>query len=68
MSGNEYRRPINFDDQLTSVFQISDDGAFSVVVLPRLRGEREFSPREQRLLSFFHGSSSVAGLGAARPR
>jgi Bacterial regulatory proteins, luxR family len=34
--------------------QISDDGAFSVVALHRARGEREFSPREQRLLRFFH--------------
>src|SRR5262245_60277397 len=52
---NEYHRPVNIDDQLTSVFQISNDGTFSVIALPRGRGEREFSPREHRVLSFFHG-------------
>jgi len=52
---NEYRRPIDFDDQLTSVYQTSDDGAISVISVARAHGEREFSPREQRLLSFFHG-------------
>jgi len=52
---NDYRRPIDIDNQLTSVYQISDGGAVSVIALLRAPGEREFSPREQRLLSFFHG-------------
>ncbi len=37
-----------------SVFQVSDDGATSVVALNRTLGERDFSPREIRLLNFFH--------------
>jgi DNA-binding CsgD family transcriptional regulator len=52
---SDYLRPANIDDRLTSVFQFSDDGAFSVVVLCRAFREGEFSPRQQRLLSFFHG-------------
>jgi len=52
---NEYRRPIRIDDQLTSVYRISDTGDISVLALHRAQGEREFSPREHRLLSFFHG-------------
>jgi DNA-binding CsgD family transcriptional regulator len=51
---NDYRRPIGLDNQLTSVYQMSDGGAISVIALTRARGEREFSPREQRLLRFFH--------------
>src|SRR5262245_5661433 len=51
---NEYRRPIKIDDQLTSVYRISSTGAISVIALHRAQGEREFSSREQRLLSFFH--------------
>ena len=42
------------DDQLTSVYQTSDDGAISVITVLRALGERDFSPWEQRLLSFFH--------------
>ena len=52
---NDYRRPIDLDDQLTSVYQVSDAGTVSVIALLRAPGEREFSEREQRLLSFFHG-------------
>jgi len=52
---NEYRRPMKLDDQLTSVYRIPGNGTISVIALHRARGEREFSPREQRLLSFFHG-------------
>jgi DNA-binding CsgD family transcriptional regulator len=50
----EYRHPIGIDEQLTSVYQLSDDGAITVIALHRAVGEREFSPREQRLVSFFH--------------
>jgi DNA-binding CsgD family transcriptional regulator len=51
---NEYRRPGKSDHQLTSVYQTSDDGAISVITVLRALGERDFSPREQRLLNFFH--------------
>jgi len=51
---NEYRRPGKIDHQLTSVYQTSDDGAFSVITVYRALGERDFSAREQRLLNFFH--------------
>jgi DNA-binding CsgD family transcriptional regulator len=51
---NDYRRPIYIDDQLTSVYQVSGDGAVSVIALIRARNEQAFSPRHQRLLSFFH--------------
>ena len=68
---NEYRRPANLDDQLTSVYQISDDGAVSVIALCRARGEGQFSPRAHRLLNFFHeelgrliGRSLVSGTEA----
>jgi DNA-binding CsgD family transcriptional regulator len=51
---NDYRRPLGIDDQLTSIYRIFDGGAISVIALVRARGEREFSPRERRLLRFFH--------------
>jgi DNA-binding CsgD family transcriptional regulator len=51
----KYRRPVGIDNQLTSVYQVSNDGAVSVIALLRGSNEREFSPRERRLLSFFHG-------------
>jgi DNA-binding NarL/FixJ family response regulator len=50
----EYRRPGKIDHQLTSIYQTSDDGAFSLITVVRAVGERDFSPREQRLLNFFH--------------
>jgi hypothetical protein len=50
---NEYRRPGKIDHQLTSVYPTSDD-AYSVITVLRTLGERDFSPREQRLLNFFH--------------
>lgn len=51
---HDYRRPIDIDDQLTSVYQTSDASAASIIAMLRAPGERQFSPREQRLLSFFH--------------
>jgi len=51
---NEYRRPANVDDHITSVYQVTDDGAINVVAAHRAPGEREFSPRELRLMAFFH--------------
>ncbi len=52
---NDYRRPIDIDNQLTSIYETSDADIVGVIALLRPPGEREFSPREQRLLSFFHG-------------
>jgi DNA-binding CsgD family transcriptional regulator len=52
---NEYHRLIQIDDQLTSVYRIPGSEAISVIALHRARGERAFSAREHRLLSFFHG-------------
>lgn len=51
---NEYRRPIGIDDQLTSVYQVSDAGLVNVIALHRAYGERQFSRRQQQLLEFFH--------------
>ncbi len=51
---NDFLRPVMIDGQLTSVFQIGDDGAISGICLHRALGEREFSSRDRRLLSFFH--------------
>src|SRR5262245_3715246 len=51
---NEYRRPGKIDHQLTSIYWTSDDGAHSAITVLRALGERDFSPREQRLLNFFH--------------
>ena len=52
---NDYHRPANIDDRLTSICQISgESGAVSVLTVHRGPREREFSPRELRLLSFFH--------------
>jgi DNA-binding CsgD family transcriptional regulator len=53
--GYEYRRLMGTDHQLTSVYQVSDTGSVSVIALHRAVGERDFTPREQRLLNFFHG-------------
>jgi len=50
----EYRRPLGMDEELTSVYQVADDGAISVIALARATREPEFSPREQRLVTFFH--------------
>jgi len=51
---NEYFRVGGLDHQLVSVFQLSDNGATSVVALNRTLGEHDFSPRETHLLNFFH--------------
>jgi DNA-binding NarL/FixJ family response regulator len=51
---NEYRRAAGADHALTSVYEVSAAGGVSVVCLQRTVAERDFSPREQRLLNFFH--------------
>jgi DNA-binding NarL/FixJ family response regulator len=57
---NQYRRPGGVDHQLTSIYQVSDDGAISGIGVNRAIGERDFSPREQQLLNFFH--QEIGGL------
>jgi len=53
-AGCTYRRMGGTDHVLTSVVRVSDDGATNVIALNRAIGERDFSPREQRLVSFLH--------------
>jgi DNA-binding CsgD family transcriptional regulator len=55
---NEYHRLAGIDDELVSVCQVTDEGAISAVTLLRSPGEREFSPRELRLVKFFHDEVS----------
>jgi DNA-binding CsgD family transcriptional regulator len=50
----EYRHRIGIDEQLTSICQVSDDGAITVIALHRAPRERVFSERERRPVSFFH--------------
>jgi len=50
----ELRRMNGVDHQITSVYQIAGGDGISVVCLEIALGERDFSPREQRLLNFFH--------------
>ena len=50
-----YHRLASIDHPLTSVCQVADSGASSVVSMHRAIGERDFSAREQRLLDFFFG-------------
>jgi DNA-binding CsgD family transcriptional regulator len=52
---NDYLRPAHVDHRLTSVYDVSDAGNISAITLNRSSGERDFSPREQQQLSFFHG-------------
>jgi DNA-binding CsgD family transcriptional regulator len=49
----EYRRLIGVDHNLVSVYHVGD-GTVGVVCLLRSLGERDFGPREQRRLGFFH--------------
>jgi DNA-binding CsgD family transcriptional regulator len=51
---DEYFRAGGLDHQLVSVFQVSDDGAASVIALNRTLGDPDFSPREIRWLNLFH--------------
>jgi DNA-binding CsgD family transcriptional regulator len=54
VSFNEYRKPCGVDHCLTSVCRVSEGGAVNVITSHRKIGERDFSPREVRLLEFFH--------------
>lgn len=51
---NDYRKPGGTDHALTSVCLFAAPGATSIIALTREIGDRDFSPREQRLLAFFH--------------
>lgn len=51
---DRYFRPGNIEQRLISSFQAEGAASFSLIHLHRPRGERDFSAREQRLVSFFH--------------
>jgi DNA-binding NarL/FixJ family response regulator len=53
-SFQQYRKAAGVDHALLSVLRVSNQGATSVVAVTRRLGERDFSPREIRLLNFFH--------------
>jgi DNA-binding CsgD family transcriptional regulator len=69
---NDYLRPVHLDDRVTSLYQLPDRGVVNVVVVCRAPGERPFSPREQRLLNFFHAELGAligrAVVSASEPR
>jgi DNA-binding CsgD family transcriptional regulator len=51
----DYRRVAGTDHQLASVYQTSGSGTVSAIGIHRPLGDRDYSPREVRLLHFFHG-------------
>jgi len=51
---DRYYRVGGIDHRLFSACQVSDDGATSIISLNRGLEDRDFSPRERRLLNFFH--------------
>ena len=51
---NDFLRPTHIDHFLASMGQGAAEGAISAIHLDRATGDRDFSPREQRLLNFFH--------------
>jgi DNA-binding CsgD family transcriptional regulator len=53
-SFNEYRKVAGADHQLTSIYQVTTRGAISSLCVHRAVGERDFSPRERAIASFFH--------------
>ncbi len=76
---DEFRRPLRVAHEMTSVLQRSPDGAITVITLTRTTGDPDFSPREQRLFSFFHAelgrlvgrslvSATEPGVAALTPR
>jgi len=54
VSFNDYRKLCGVDHCVTSVCRVSDRGAVSVITGHRRVGERDFSPREVRLVEFLH--------------
>jgi DNA-binding CsgD family transcriptional regulator len=78
-SFDEYRRPARIDHELTSIYQVSVDGAISCISFNRAVGDRDFSTREQLLIEFFHAelgrliggvlvSATEPGLEGLSPR
>ena len=55
---NNYRKPAGINHCLASVREVSHQGAITVITLHRSVGDRDFSPGEVRLLSFFHDELS----------
>jgi DNA-binding CsgD family transcriptional regulator len=53
-SFNAYRRLGGCDHQLTSICRTTEHGGISTLCVHRELGARDFSPRERRLLGFFH--------------
>ena len=51
---DRYFRVGKVEHRLVSVYQHSAETSFSALCLHRAPSERDFSPREQRLLGFFH--------------
>jgi hypothetical protein len=51
---NDNFRPAGIDHRIVSLCQVSDAGAIVGIDLDRARGDPDFSPRQQRLLQFFH--------------
>lgn len=68
---NDFQRLVKIDNELMSIFQIEDDGALSGICLHRAAGERDFSSRDRRLLSFLHAELGLligrALVSAAEP-
>jgi DNA-binding CsgD family transcriptional regulator len=68
---NDYQRLIGIDHQFTSVYQVAGTDAIDVIGLHRCVGERDFSPRAQRLMAFFHAEIGAligrALVSAAEP-
>jgi DNA-binding CsgD family transcriptional regulator len=69
---DRYLRPANIHHRLLSVYQVSATTPFNVIHLGRAPGERDFSPREQRLLNLLHqelgplvGRALVSGAEAS---
>jgi len=52
---NDYQRPADCDNQVTSICHTSAAGAINCIGVYRRVGAREFAARERRLLHFFHG-------------
>jgi len=52
---NDYQRPADCDNQVTSIFQTPPAGAINCIGVYCRVGAREFAARERRLLHFFHG-------------
>jgi DNA-binding CsgD family transcriptional regulator len=61
---NDYRKVGRSDDQVTSLYQTSDEGTVLMIGVCRDLQERKFQARERNLLRFFHGELGPL-IGAA---